>query len=1110
MTGSRSALAERLAGLSPKKRALLLRQLSRKDKARPAERIERQPRPAERFPVSFSQLRGWILERLEPGTSAHNVPQAFVLEGAFDLPVLHGAARAVVARHESLRTTFAAEAGEPVQVIAPRLDLELPLVDLRGMPETGREREANRLTQEEGHRPFDLETGPLLRIVLLRLAPERHYLLLTIHHVVSDGWSMGIFSQEMVALYQAGARGEVSPLGELPIQYPDFAVWQRRRLEGESLEKLVGYWRGQLEGADMAPELSVDRPRPAVMTHEGDEYMFFLGTSLGSRLRALAKAENASPFMVQLAVFATLLRRLSGSADFLLGTYIANRNRTETAGLIGFFINTLVLRARFHGLVRFRELLGRLRATTLEGYNHQDLPFEKLLDVLAVERDPSRTPLFQALCVFQNFPVSEARVDKLSLTPVRVESHRTEFDLALWGEDRGEALGLRLQYSTNLFDKTTMLRMVLRMKAMFEAVAEDPDTELATLGLPAGAERHQLTVESSEGRRGVEAYMGVHRRFEVTSREQPDAVAVATLGQRLSYRELDRRANGLAHQLVGEGTVAVEMPSSPEFLVAVLAAFKAGAAYLPVDPDWPEQRRAFLLEDARVGTVLTRERCTLTLRDQPPEVSDEPGRSAYVIYTSGSTGKPKGVEVSHGALAAFVSAAAGMYGVTPRDRVLQFAAVTFDTCCEEIYPCLTTGATLVLHDASLSSAAELWGEAEQQGITFVDLPTAYWHTLVATGGVPPASVRLVILGGEAVNPGALARWSEYVGSSPRLVNTYGPTEATVVVALAELAGETCASGRVPIGRPIAGAEVGLFDSRLQPVSLGVVGELVLAGSGLARGYLGRAATTAARFVPHPTGVSRRLYRSGDLGRRLVDGRLEFVGRVDGQVKVRGYRIELGEVEAALNAHETVREAVVVAVPGRVETAAVRLAAYVAHGSEAPAADALRAHLRTILPDYMLPAFFVPLAEIPKTSHGKVDRRALPAPESEASAKSSYVAPRSELEHKLSALWADVLGLDRVGTGDNFFEIGGDSLMLLRMHERLASDLEVEIEVISLFRYPTVGALAEHLRRRREGTGGRSITEVRTATEQRKDKASERRDRLRQMRRTRRPRRGSRR
>ncbi|HSF42274.1 MAG TPA: amino acid adenylation domain-containing protein [Thermoanaerobaculia bacterium] len=1056
-------LAARLAGLSPKKRELLLRQLARKQGEPAPERIPRRERTTDRFPLSFSQLREWILVQLEPHTPAYNIPGGARVHGPLDPAVFARSIREIVRRHEALRTTFAETGGEPVQVIAPPGEFPVPRIDLAALPPEAREAEAARLTAFEQALPFDLARGPLLRVALVRLAPEDHLALFTMHHIISDGWSLGVFRRELGALYAAFSRGLPSPLPPLPLQYADFAAWQRERLHGEALDAQIVWWRGELAGSPPLLPLPTDRPRPPVQTNRGAALSFSLPPGLVPSLRAAAQAQGASLFMALLAGFAALLSRWSGEDDVPVGTYTGNRARSELEGLIGFFINTLVLRTRLDDGPAFRPLLARVREVTLGAFAHQDLPFEGLLEALHPERDLSHTPLFQHLLVLQNFPTEAEQMADVRLSPLALENDHASFDVSLYLEEAGDRVTGAAQYNVDLFDAATIARLTRHLGALLEAAVREPDRPVHELPLLSPEENDQLLGDwSGAATAAPSADAPVHALFEIQAERSPESVAVEAGDRRMTYAELNDRANRLARHLakleVGTDVlVGLAAERSPEALVGMLGIWKAGGAYLPLDPAYPEDRRAFMVEDSGARLVLTQQNLEggdwETESPAPLGIETPPESAAYLIYTSGSTGRPKGVVVPHRAIARYTADAAAVYGTGRGERVLQFAALSFDTSAEEIWPALATGATLVLRpEGMLDSVPRFLAEVDRLGITLLNLPTAYWHEVAAGAeGAALPKLRRIVIGGEKALPEPLAAWRR-TGHSARVINTYGPTETTIVATRHELE----ADGEIPIGRPISGARVFVVDRAFQPAPPGAAGELLIGGAGLSRGYLGRPDLTAAAFVPDPfTGEpGARLYHSGDLVRFRSGGVLEFLGRVDAQVKVRGFRIEPGEIESVLGTHPALRAAAVAADDARL------IAWIVAEGPEPPTTTELRRFLADRLPEHMIPAVFVPLESFPLTPSGKVDRRALPRPEGDRPRlEREYVPPASEVEEALAAIWAEALGVPRVGVQDNFFELGGHSLLATQVVARIREHLQVDLPLIALFQMPTVEQLA---------------------------------------------------
>ena len=1035
----------------------------------------------EPLPLSFAQERLWFLDQLEPGSVAYNIPIAVRLHGHLDVDALQRSILEIVRRHEALRTTFLHDGGRVHQHVRDDVTASLPLLTLDS------DQALLALLENEAATPFDLARGPLLRATLLAIAEDQHVLLFTMHHIVSDGWSMGILVHELAALYSAFSKGLPSPLEPLAIQYPDFTAWQRAWLESGELQRQLAYWRQKLAGAPPSLELPTDKPRPPVFSSRGRTLEFEVPRELADGLRDLALREGATLFMVLLAAFDVLLARYSGQSDVVVGTPIANRTRRELEPLIGFFVNTLVLRAEIDGNATFRSLLADVKKTTLDAYAHQDVPFERLVEDLAPPRDASRTPLFQVMFALQNVPDSDVRLPGVSLEELPFETHVAKFDLALAMVERRDAtLAASLEYCTDLFEHASVERMAEHLLTLLRAVASAPAASLSEHSLLSERERHTLLVAWNEARDHRPDAVLVHELFEEQVERAPDAWAVVSGEERLTYAQLNARANQLAHHLrdLGVGAdarVAVYLERSPEAIVAMLAVLKAGGAYVPIDPSYPSDRVAFLLQDAEPLAVVScralasklnvRDVAVVSLDSTPDVLARQPVSNpasktaaaalAYVIYTSGSTGEPKGAAISHAALASFVRSARDLYGLGPSDLCLQFFSLSFDGCVEEIYPCLITGATLVLRtDAWLESPAAFFEHCARHGITFVDVPVAYWHELARAVereslGMPPA-LRLVVVGGERALPERVNGWLRHVGGRPRVVNSYGPTETTVVVTASELVGPV--AGEVPIGRPLRHVTAFVLDANLEPVPIGVAGELCIGGAALARGYLGRPDATSERFVPNPFGgPGERLYRTGDKVRYGASGELEFLGRFDDQVKVRGFRVELGEIEALLLRADSVREAVVVA--RELDAGSKQLVAYVvSEEREHLDVEALRAQLKAKLPEYMVPPAFAVLDALPLTPSGKVDRKALPSPEIGLAA-GEHVAPRDAVEEALCTIFADVLHAPRVGIHDDFFALGGHSLLATQVVSRIRATLSRELPLRALFEHPTVARLA---------------------------------------------------
>lgn len=1030
------------------------------------------------LPLSFAQQRLWFIHQLDPGSAAYNVNAPLALKGRLNVPVLEQTLAEVQRRHESLRTTFRALDGQPTQVVAPDQPVPLACVDLSAWPESERAQNARLLIKKASMRPFDLARGPLWRTILVRVSEDEHVVLLTMHHAISDGWSMGVLVQEVAAIHRAFADSQPSTLPDLSIQYPDFAHWQRRWFQGEALEAQLDYWKRQLAGSEQSLELPTDRPRPAMQSSRGGHQYMVFPAALTDSLKELSHREGATLFMMFVAAFKVLLYRYTGQEDISIGTPIANRSRHEMEGLIGFFINTLVLRTKVAGNLRFRELLSQVREVSLGAYAHQELPFEKLVEELQPNRDLSRTPFFQVMLVLQNAPRSVLDIPGLEVESFNVESESAKFDLTLELEDTEQTLAGKIEYNTDLFDPTTIRRLFTHLHNLLESIVNNPDEQVSSLQMLSEAEQEEmLTWNDTQASYAHDSC--IHQLFETHVQQKPDAVAVVLDDAQLTYRELNRRANTLAHHLrslgVGpESLVGICVERSLEMICGLLAIFKAGGAYVPLDPAYAQERLAFMIEDADLSVILTQEKLranlpshraqvvcvdqvaeAVTTADSNPSSGVTPQNLAYVIYTSGSTGKPKGVQIEHSGLCNLSDAQIAAFGLRPENRVLQFASLSFDASIFEIVMALRNGATLHLLDQEAllpgPDLAELLGA---QAITNIVVPPSL---LAALPDHELPELQTVIVAGEACPAELVSRWAP----NRRFFNAYGPTETTVWATVEECFDGT---GKPAIGGPINNAQTFILDAQQSNLPVGVHGELHVGGAGLARGYLNRPDLTAEKFIPNAFSrqAGARLYKTGDLTRRLPDGRIDFLGRIDYQVKVRGFRIEPGEIETVLAAHPAVREAVVTA--GEDGSGNVNLIAYVVGAADqSPSIGQLREYLRANLTEFMIPSAFVLLDALPRTPNGKVDRKALPRrSEFRPALEAQYVAPRTEVEQTIAAIWQELLQMDQVGIHDNFFDLGGHSLLIVQVHSRLQTSFERTVSLIDLFKYPTISTLADFL------------------------------------------------
>ncbi|MEE8585765.1 MAG: amino acid adenylation domain-containing protein, partial [Acidobacteriota bacterium] len=1032
------------------------------------------------LPLSFAQQRLWFLDQMRLESSLYNIPGAFRLKGRLELPALEAALNEIYRRHEALRTCFPAVEGKPVQVIrAFEGQLTLHRMDLDACPEAQREGELMRLAREEARRPFELAHGPLVRVLLIRLGNEDHALLATMHHIVSDGWSMEVLAKEWTALYQAYASNLPSPLPELPIQYADFACWQRQWLSGAVLEKQLRYWKDRLGDAPDLLELPTDRPRPARPTYRGGRFTFSWPAELLKKLKALSRSQDATLYMTILAAFQTLLCRYSGQEDVSVGTPIANRSRAETEGLIGLFVNTLVLRTDLCGEPNFRELLQRVRKVALEAHTHQDIPFEQVVEALQPERSLSYTPLFQVMFAFQNLPAEGPGIEGLEVSLLEAEAVSSKFDLTLTIAEGRQGIGGSIAYATDLFKASTIRRMAGHLRRLLEASAADPQQNVMRLQLLSEDEQRRILQVRNATERQYPRRAAIRQVFEEQAKQRPQAVAAVFEGRQLSYGELDRRANQLAHHLRAQGVqaetlVGICLQRSLEMVISLLGILKAGGAYLPLDPSYPPRRLEWMLTDAAAPLVLTRqghlERLkgsgagwrSLCLEQQWERIGRQPVEApagggeaqslAYVMYTSGSTGQPKGVAVTQRGVVRLVKGVEYVR-LGPEQVILQMSTISFDASTFQIWGSLLNGARLVLYPPEKPTLQELSRKLEQERVSYVGLPAALFRLMAEQSLEPLARVAQVLSGGDVLSA-PHARRALQAGLK-RLINAYGPTENTTYTCC-QVMESPQEWNTVPIGPPIANTRVYVLDRYGNLAPEGAAGELHAGGDGLARGYARRPGLTAERFVPHPFAQGERLYRTGDLVRWRGDGRLEFLGRLDHQVKIRGFRVEPGEVEAALAEHPSVSEAVVM-VRGE-EAGCKRLVAYLVSPGAAPSGSELRNHLQDRLPDFMLPSAYVSLPELPLTPNGKLDRRALPL-EAEAEAVSEYQAPRTAAEEVLCGIWSDLLGVERVGRKDSFFELGGHSLLATQAVSRIRQALGAELPLRAIFEWPHPEALA---------------------------------------------------
>jgi arthrofactin-type cyclic lipopeptide synthetase C len=1052
------------------------------------------------LPASFAQQRLWFLAQIEGVSEAYNVPLRLRVRGHLNHAALRWALDRIQSRHEVLRTTFVTRDGELYQRISPAEDSRFTLLEYDLRQHSSAEEELHRLSEHDASASFDLEHGPLIRGRLVRLSDDEHALLLTLHHIASDDWSMGILCDELSALYAAFLSGEDDPLPALEIQYADYAVWQKEWLAGERLEQQAEYWKGALAGAPALLELPTDHLRPVQQDNKGAFAELQLGAALTAGLRDLSRRHGSTLYMTLMAGWATLLSRLSGQTDVVIGTPVANRGRAEIENLIGFFANTLALRIDLSASPTVKLLLEQVKRQVLAAQQHQDIPFEQVVEMMRPARSLAYSPLFQVMFSWGNLREEAITLPGLEAQLLAASHRLAKFDMTLLLKETAETIVGGIAYTTSLFEPQTVERYLGYFRTVLEAMVADDTLAVERLPLLSASERHQLLYAWNATQAEFPADQCVHELFEQQVAKSPDAIAVAFEDQQLSYAELNRRANRLAHYLreLGVGPdlrVAVCLERSFEMVVALLAVLKAGGAYVPLDPAYPAERLGFMIRDAAPIALLTQRHLQPLFPELDPklpiiDMADSSGWAqmpdtnpnprvigltpqhlAYVIYTSGSTGRPKGVLIEHGALAPHCVECREFYALTPEDRVLQFASPSFDPAIEQILPPLLSGARVVLRTALIWTPDEFQKKISEFGLTVINLPPAYWQKLTEewAGAVEPISahsLRLVIIGGDAMSVQTLRLWQQTPFNSARLLNAYGPTETVITATSFEIPALDPGQApleRLPIGRPRGARRIYVLDRWGQPVPTGVAGELHIGGTALARGYHNRAELTAEKFIADPfsNSAGARLYRTGDLVRYMSDGNLEFLGRVDHQVKIRGFRIELGEIEVRLTEHAAIRESVVIAredAPGDKHLVAY----YITFDHEPVDPEQLRSHLAAALPEYMVPAAYVRLDVLPLTPSGKLDRKALPAPDSEAYISRRYEAPQGETEIQLAKIWAELLKLDRIGRHDNFFDLGGHSLLAVRVLSRLEHQLGMEFTISDLFAYPVLTDLARKL------------------------------------------------
>ncbi|HLO86301.1 MAG TPA: amino acid adenylation domain-containing protein [Nostocaceae cyanobacterium] len=1046
------------------------------------------------IPLSFAQQRLWFFSQLEPDSSAYNIPAAIRLRGKLNIAALTKSITEIIQRHEILRTTFTAVDGEALQIIGKGDNFTLSLINLQELPETKKQQEVLNLANLEAQKPFNLLKDSLIRVTLLQLAETDHVLLLTMHHIVSDGWSIGILIKELTTLYTAFSQNRPSPLSQLPIQYADFAIWQRKWLQGEVLQTQINYWKQHLAGDLPILELPSDFPRPAIQSNNGATHSFQLSKPLTDQLKELSKQEGVTLFMTLLATFKVLLHRYTQQEDIIVGTPIANRNRAEIEGLIGFFVNTLILRTNLSNNPNFRELLQQVREVTLGAYAHQDLPFERLVEELQPGRNLSHNPLFQVMFILQNASTEVINLPELTLETIKTEKNTANFDLTLYLSETDTGLQGGLEYNTDIFDPTRITRMLGHFQVLLEAIITNPEQKLSDLPLLTFSEQSQL-LEWNNTQADYPQNHCIHQLFEAQVEKTPDAVAVVWGNQYLTYQELNQKANQLAHYLQKLGIkpetrVGICIERSLEMLVGVLSILKAGGAYVPLDPAYPVERLNLMLKDAKIPVLITKNQLLKQTLSKEIKIVDldldwpqiaqlspsnpvnthlEPENLAYIIYTSGSTGQSKGVMIQHCSLVNAYFAWETIYKLRETaTSYLQMASFSFDVFSGDWIRALCSGGKLVLCPRDfLLSPEKLYELMQKEKIDCAEFVPVVLRNLINyldTSQQRLEFMRLLICGSDSWSGVEYQRFLQFCSPQTRLINSYGLTESTIDSSYFETTAEDLISDQLlPIGRPFPNTKLYVLDKNLQPVPIGVIGELYISGISLARGYMNRPELTAEKFIPHPFSnkSGERLYKTGDLVRYLPNGNIEFLKRIDYQVKIRGFRIEIGEIEAAIHQHPKVRDTVVIVREDVKDDK--RLVAYIVTQITDITTSEIRNFLKTKLPAYMIPSAFVMLEELPLTPNGKINRLALPAPDiiQQQSEEKTFL-PLTPVEEILTGIWAEILNIKQINIHDNFFELGGHSLLATRVISQIRKILKVELPLRCLFESPTIAELAKEI------------------------------------------------
>jgi amino acid adenylation domain-containing protein/thioester reductase-like protein len=1064
------------------------------------------PRPnSEPAPLSFGQEQLWFLSQIQDNTT-YNLPLALQISGSLNISVLEQVITEIVRRHEILRTNFQQIEGKNLQIIRPEINISLQVINLEQITAKQQLQNVQQLINQETDKIFNLSEDDLFQSTLYQLNQNSYILLLNMHHIISDGWSIGILLQELSTLYGAYLAGNKSPLPDLQIQYADYAIWQKEKFTSEIREKQLNYWKQQL--ADIPPllELPTDKPRPPIQSFRGGIWEFSINSNLSQKIRTLTQQSDATLFMIMLAAFVILLYRCSGQDDILIGSPMAGRNRQEIQSLIGYFVNTVVLRTKLTGNPNFREILNEVRQVATDAHNYQDIPYNQVVEALNPQRNLSYNPVFQILFDLQHSLTDKLQLPGLTLQPFLGEHSTSKFDLSLIIEDRGTELIGAWEYSSDLFTQEAISRITENFQTLLNGIVNNPETPINQLPIISAFEQQQILEKWNNTQQDYPESFCIHELLTQQVIKTPDAIAVKFGNQQLTYTQLNQKANQLANYLqncgvTSEVLVGLYLERSLDILIAILAILKAGGAYLPLDPKYPQTRLTDILNDSQVSIILTQEKLLTSLSSplprgetpltpyqgkiilldtdltiisqqniETPISAIKPDNLAYVIYTSGSTGKPKGVMITHQNIVNHATSIIDKYQINSHDRILQFTTFIFDVAAEEIFPAWLSGATLIICPQEMvTNLIEFSQFLAQESLTVVNLPTPYWQEWVLEidrkVSQIPDSLRLVITGSDQVLPEKLALWQKLVTEKRQniqWINAYGLTETTITSTVYQLPVnyQLNTTHSVPIGRPIANTEIYILDQNLQPVPIGIPGELHIGGAGLARGYLNRKQLTNEKFISNPISSSKssRLYKTGDLARYLPDGNIEFLGRIDYQVKIRGFRIELGEIEAVLAQHPLVKSSAVIV--REIQPGNKQLVAYVVTEDHSNIQQDLRSFLKQNLPDYMLPAFFVRLAELPLTPTGKINRRALSALMLELNHETDYILPRNPLEQKLAEIWCQVLGLEKVSVEENFFNLGGHSLATIQIISRIRETLEIDLPLQYLFTEPTIAGLTK--------------------------------------------------